>query len=55
MRLETELQHAMIEMYKRAGRETGYWGNRFLQSIKRNRGLATAKRMLKPLRSEASG
>lgn len=38
----------MIAMYRRAGEETGYWGRRFLQSIKKNGGLATAKRMLQP-------
>ncbi|MGE3598354.1 MAG: HNH endonuclease [Dehalococcoidia bacterium] len=45
---ETELTEAFIEGYKVAGKEVGYWGRRFLQAVKRNGGLATAKRMLLP-------
>jgi 5-methylcytosine-specific restriction enzyme A len=48
MSLEAELTDAFIEGYKVAGKEVGYWGKRFLQSVKRNGGLATAKRMLLP-------
>lgn len=49
MSLEDELTRAFIEDgYQRAGKEVGYWGRRFLQSVKRNGALATAKRMLLP-------
>lgn len=48
MSLEEELTAAFIEGYRVAGREVGYWGRRFLQAVKRNGGLATAKRMLLP-------
>lgn len=48
MHLEDELTEAFIDGYKVAGNEVGYWGRRFLQSVKRNGGLATAKRMLLP-------
>lgn len=48
MSLETELNNAFIEGYQVAGKEVGYWGRRFLQAVKRNGGLATAKRMLLP-------
>lgn len=49
MSLEDELTNALInEGYRRAGEEAGYWGTRFLQAVRRNGGLATAKRMLKP-------
>jgi 5-methylcytosine-specific restriction enzyme A len=48
MSLEDELTDALIEAYRRGGEETGYWGRRFLQAVRRNGGLATAKRMLKP-------
>lgn len=41
----------MLNMYQRAGREAGYWGNYFVRSVKTNGGLATAKRMLLPLKT----
>lgn len=48
MSLEDELTNAFIDGYQVAGKEVGYWGRRFLQAVKRNGGLATAKRMLLP-------
>jgi hypothetical protein len=30
MSLETDLTEALIEAYRRGGREVGYWGFRFL-------------------------
>lgn len=48
MSLDEELTAAFIEGYHVAGKEVGYWGKRFLQAVKRNGGLATAKRMLLP-------
>lgn len=48
MSLEDELTAAFVEGYKAAGEATGYWGHRFLQAVKRNGGLATARRMLSP-------
>ena len=48
MATETDLQVAMLAMYRRAGKETGYWGNYFLRSVRQNGGLETAKRMLRP-------
>ena len=48
MQIEDELTAEMIEGYQRAGREVGYWGRRFLQAVRRNGGLATAKRMMAP-------
>jgi len=47
MSLEDELTSAFIESYHVAGKEVGYWGRRFLQAVRRNGGLATAKRMLR--------
>jgi predicted HNH restriction endonuclease len=49
---EDELTAAMLEIYRRGGEEVGYWAARFLQSVRGNGGLATAKRMLRP-RSDA--
>jgi 5-methylcytosine-specific restriction protein A len=46
MKLEDQLTAAFIEGYRIAGDEVGYWGRRFLQAVRRNGGLATAKRML---------
>jgi 5-methylcytosine-specific restriction endonuclease McrA len=46
--LQDELTWMMIDGYQRAGEETGYWGKRYLRSINRDGGLATAKRMLTP-------
>jgi 5-methylcytosine-specific restriction enzyme A len=48
IQLEDELTSALLDAYTRAGQEVGYWGRRFLQAVRRNGGLATAKRMLKP-------
>lgn len=48
MSAEDELTAAFIDGYQVAGKEVGYWGRRFLQAVKRNGGLATAKRMLLP-------
>lgn len=48
MSLEDELTEALKAGYTTAGKEVGYWGRRFLQSVKRNGGLATVKRMLLP-------
>jgi|GEM_PF-1760309 len=43
---EQKLHDEMLAMFQTIGRETGYWGRRFDQAVKRNGGLATAKRML---------
>lgn len=50
---EQRLHDVMVNMYQRAGKEAGYWGNYFLRSVKRHGGLATAKRMLQPRRGKA--
>ena len=46
MNLEDELHEELLDMYKRAGTEAGYWGNYFLRAVKTHGGLATAKKML---------
>ena len=45
---EDELTTAFIVGYHEAGKAVGYWGNRFLQAVRKDGGLATAKRMLLP-------
>jgi len=47
MNIEEQLHNEMLSAYNKAGKETGYWGNYFLRSVKQNGGLRTAKRMLK--------
>jgi 5-methylcytosine-specific restriction protein A len=41
-----EFEVALLDGYQRAGREVGYWGTRFLQSVRRKGGVATAKQLL---------
>lgn len=48
MNIEDELTAELIEGYRKAGEEVGYWGRRFLQAVRRNGGVATVKRMLSP-------
>lgn len=48
MSREDELTTALIDGYRRAGEEVGYWGHRFLRAVRGNGGLATTKRMLSP-------
>ena len=48
MNQQDKLTEALVDGYQRPGKEVGYWGRRFLQSLRKNGGLATAKRMLRP-------
>ena len=52
MTIEERLHQAMLDIYPRAGKETGYWGNYYLRAVKRHGGLATAKRMLRPKKDD---
>jgi len=51
-KLEADLTEDLIDGYQRAGEDVGYWATRFVQTLRRNGGLATARRMLKPRRPE---
>src|ERR1700694_5012722 len=42
---ERQFDHAMIETYEAAGKQTGYWAHRFLQMVRR-RGCVDAARKL---------
>lgn len=44
LRLHAELE----KLYHSAGESVGYWGNYYIQELRRKGGLATAKRMLGP-------
>ena len=48
MSTDAELTQALLESYYAAGKQTGYWGRRFYQAVKRKGGLATVKPMLTP-------
>jgi 5-methylcytosine-specific restriction protein A len=52
MTLEEQLHQEMLNLYSRAGKETGYWGNYYLRSVKKNGGLATARKMLVPKKNQ---
>lgn len=45
---EQAFHQAMLDGYSQAGRAVGYWGNYFLRSVRKNGGLAAAKRMMRP-------
>ncbi len=48
MKLEDELTAAFVETYKLSGERAHYWPNYFLRAVRKDGGLATAKRMLLP-------
>ncbi|HIJ81063.1 MAG TPA: hypothetical protein HPP76_05090 [Desulfuromonadales bacterium] len=52
MTLEEQLHQEMLNLYSRAGKETGYWGNYYLRSVKNHGGLATARKMLVPKKNQ---
>ena len=56
MSLESEFHDAMEDLYQKAGLATRYWGNRFLQAVRKHGGVAWARQTLKPRKSgEYSG
>ncbi len=46
--LESEFHEQMISIYYKAGQETGYWANRFLQKVRKDGGFLAARQWLKP-------
>ena len=45
--LDAGFENEMIEIvYRKAGRETGYWASYFLRTVRRHGGVAAAKRLL---------
>jgi 5-methylcytosine-specific restriction protein A len=46
MTREEQLHKAMIDLYQKAGKATGYWANYYLRSVKKHGGLQTARKML---------
>ena len=49
--------HLVAVRARAGGRDAGYWGNYFLRSVRKNGGLATAKRLLqsRPINSVMTG
>jgi 5-methylcytosine-specific restriction protein A len=48
MSIEDDFTDALIDAYQRTGEEVGYWAHRFVRAVRRNGGLAQARKMLKP-------
>jgi 5-methylcytosine-specific restriction protein A len=53
MSLEDDFHQAMLNLYKRAGKEAGYWARYFLRGVRQHGGLEYAHRMLQ-VRKNAS-
>lgn len=53
--LEAEFHEEMISIYYKAGYETGYWANRFLQKVRKDGGLKAAQQWLKPEKGLSPG
>ena len=49
MSVESRLSEELYDAYQRAGKEVGYWAHRYREALRRNGGVATARRMLRPL------
>ncbi len=52
MLLEEQFHQEMLNIYQRAGQEADYWARRYLGAVKRKRGLAYAKELLKARRNK---
>ena len=48
MPIEDDFTNALVDAYQRTGEEVGYWAHRFVRAVRRNGGLAQARKMLKP-------
>ena len=46
--LKEQFHQEMLQLYRKAGEEIGYWAHRFLQKVKRVGGLQAAKDWLRP-------
>jgi hypothetical protein len=53
--LEEQFHDEMVDLYKKTGRETGYWAHRYLQKVKRVGGLKAAHDWLNPKIDSTSG
>ena len=42
---EIELKEAFEDIYQRAGKETGYWGKRFIRAVRNKGAIVTAKKI----------
>jgi hypothetical protein len=44
--VELRFDQAMLDIYELAGRQTGYWANYFLRSVRKDGGLGAARKLL---------
>ena len=44
--VERQFDQAMLDIYELAGRQTGYWANYFLRSVRKDGGLIAARKLL---------
>jgi len=44
--VELQFDQAMLDIYELAGRQTGYWANYFLRSVRKDGGLEAARKLL---------
>ena len=45
--LENQFHEAMLNLYSRTGRDTGYWANYYLRKVRKDGGLAAARYYLR--------
>jgi 5-methylcytosine-specific restriction protein A len=50
---KARLRDVMLELFSRAGEETGYWGRYYLRDVRNKGGFETAREMLKPRKANA--
>ena len=43
---ELDFGYAMVELYEKIGKQTGYWANYFLRSVRKHGGVEAARRLL---------
>lgn len=51
MATEADFHAEMLSLYRRVGTATGYWPNYFLRSVRKEGGLAVAKKLLEPMKT----
>ena len=51
---EKDLHRELLSLYTRTGVATGYWAHYFLREVRKDGGLAVAKKLLRRNSSEAA-
>ena len=55
MTLKDQLTEELTSIYRRAGEATGYWAHYFLREVRRNGGVAVAKKLLRSDKRVSAG